>query len=104
MTIRNELLRYIGCQSQWQLIVIIYRDTGWPLGPRSMLEPVSLGESEVNVQTPGSSGCALTKSENSCCHWLGRIDICDRSEVRILQYFLIFSHAAPHNVRDPHSG
>ena len=46
---RNELLRYIECQSQWQLIVIIYRDTGWLLGPRAMLEPVSLGESEVNV-------------------------------------------------------
>ena len=59
MTIRNELLRYIGCQSQWQLIVIIYRDTGWPLGPRLMLEPVSLGESEVNVQIPGSSGSWL---------------------------------------------
>ena len=43
MTIRNELLRYIGCQSQWQLILIICRDTGWPLGPRTMLEPVSLG-------------------------------------------------------------
>ena len=61
MTIRNELLRYIGCQSQWQLIVIIYRDTGWPLGPRSMLEPVSLGESEVNVQTPGSWLCSHKK-------------------------------------------
>ena len=43
MTTRNELLRYIGSQSQWQLIVTIYRDTGWPLGPRTMLEPVSLG-------------------------------------------------------------
>ena len=61
MIIRNELLRYIGCQSQWQLIVIIYRDTGWPLGPRSMLEPVSLGESEVNVQTPGSWLCSHKK-------------------------------------------
>ena len=27
VTIRNELLRYIGCQSQWQLIVIIYIGT-----------------------------------------------------------------------------
>ena len=43
ITIRNELLRYIGCQSQWPLIMIIYRDTGWPLGPRSRLDPVSLG-------------------------------------------------------------
>ena len=39
----------------------IYRDTGWPLGPRSMLEPVSLGESEVNVQTPGSWLCSYKK-------------------------------------------
>ena len=49
MTIRNELLRYIRCQSQWQLIVIICRDTGWTLGPRTTLEPVSLGQPEVYI-------------------------------------------------------
>ena len=94
MTIRNELLRYIRCQSQWQLIVIICRDTGWTLGPRTTLEPVSLGQPERYIYKPLVPGYALTKSENSCCNWLGRISICDRSEVRTHHYPLIilYSH------------